>query len=123
MHRSCSRARAALGQVDEIGDQVAADFARIDEMRHAEPLAPRLLGVGLRSTPTIMSAPAMRSALDHVEADAAEAEDDDVRARLDLGRVDDGADAGGDAAADVADLVEGRVVRGPWRRAISGSTV
>ena len=33
-----------------------------------------------------------------------------VGADLDLGRVDDGADAGGDAAADVADLVERRVL-------------
>ena len=39
-----------------------------------------------------------------------EAEHDHVRARLDLGGVDDGADAGGDAAADVADLVERRVL-------------
>ena len=30
--------------------------------------------------------------------------------RLHFGGVDDGADAGGDAAADIADLVEGRVV-------------
>ena len=45
----------------------------------------------------------------HVEADAAETEDDRRRADLDLGRVDDGADAGGDAAADIADLVERRV--------------
>ncbi len=57
----------------------------------------------------IMSAPASRRPWMHVEADAAETEDDRGRADLDLGRVDDGADAGGDAAADVADLVEGRV--------------
>jgi hypothetical protein len=49
-------------------------------------------------------------ALDDVEADAAEPEDDDVRAGLDLGGVDHRADAGGDAAADVADLVERRVL-------------
>ena len=49
-------------------------------------------------------------ALDHVEADAAEAEDDDVGAGLDLGREQHRADAGGDAAADVADGVERRVV-------------
>ena len=47
--------------------------------------------------------------LNHVEADAAEAEDDGIRARLDLGRVDHGADAGRHAAADIADRVEGRV--------------
>ena len=48
-------------------------------------------------------------ALDHVEADAAQSKDDRRRSGLDLSRVDHGADAGGDAAADVADLVEGRV--------------
>ena len=49
-------------------------------------------------------------ALHHVEADAAQAVHDDVGAGLDLGRVDHGADAGGDPAADVADLVERRVL-------------
>jgi hypothetical protein len=48
-------------------------------------------------------------ALEDVEADAAEAEHHHAAARLHLGRVDHRADAGGDAAADVADLVEGRV--------------
>ena len=48
-------------------------------------------------------------ALHDVEADAAEAEDDHVRARLDLRRPEHRADAGRDAAADVADLVERRV--------------
>jgi hypothetical protein len=47
-----------------------------------------------------------RLALQHVEADAAEAKHDDVGAGLDAGRPDHRADAGGDAAADVADLVE-----------------
>ena len=65
---------------------------------------------GLRSTPTIMLAPTMPRALHDVEADAAQAEHDDVGAGLDLRRVDHRADAGGDAAADVADLVERRVV-------------
>ena len=62
------------------------------------------------STPTILSAPSDSRALDHVQADAAEAEHDDVGAGLDLGRVDHGADAGRDAATDVADLVERRVL-------------
>jgi len=48
-------------------------------------------------------------ALDHVEADAAEPEHHAIRARLDPGGVDDRTHAGGDAAADVAGLVEGRV--------------
>ncbi|MNX11790.1 hypothetical protein D3C86_415560 [compost metagenome] len=47
--------------------------------------------------------------LDHIQADAAQAEHDDIRARLDLGRKQHGAHAGGDAAADVANLVERRI--------------
>ena len=101
---------AALGQVDQMRHQVALDLLRIDEMGHAELLAPSPRGAGLRSTPTIMSAPAMPRALDHVQADAAQAEHDDIGAGLDLGGVDHRADAGGDAAADVADLVERRVL-------------
>ncbi len=49
-------------------------------------------------------------ALHDVQADAAESEHDDVRAGLDLRRIDHGADAGRHAAADVADLVERRVL-------------
>ena len=49
-------------------------------------------------------------ALDDVEPDAAEAEHRDVGAGPHLGGVDHGADAGGHAAADVADLVERRVL-------------
>ena len=45
--------------------------------------------------------------LDHVQADTAETEHDDIRARFYFGREQDSADAGGDAAADVANLVEG----------------
>ena len=45
-------------------------------------------------------------ALDDIQSNAAESEHDDVRARLDLRRIDHGADAGRDAAADIADLVE-----------------
>src|SRR5439155_14767496 len=48
--------------------------------------------------------------LHDIKPDAAEPEPDDPGARLDLGGVDHRADPGGDAAADVADLVERRVV-------------
>ncbi len=48
--------------------------------------------------------------LDDVEADTTEAEDHRVGARLHLGGVDDRADARRHAAADVADLLEGRVL-------------
>ncbi len=49
-------------------------------------------------------------ALNDVQADTAEAEHHDIGARLDLGGLDDSADAGGHAAADVADLLERRVL-------------
>jgi hypothetical protein len=45
-----------------------------------------------------------------IEPDAAEPEDDAARAGLHLGSVENGADPGGDAAADVADLVEGSIL-------------
>src|SRR5690606_2619138 len=47
--------------------------------------------------------------LDHVQADAAQPEHHDVGAGLDLSGDQHGAQAGGDTAADIADLVEGRV--------------
>ena len=49
-------------------------------------------------------------ALDHVQANAAQAEHDRLGADLDLGGVDHRADSGGHAAADIADLVKGRVL-------------
>jgi hypothetical protein len=36
---------AALCHIDEVRDQIAANLFRIDEVRHAEALAPLLLGV------------------------------------------------------------------------------
>jgi hypothetical protein len=47
--------------------------------------------------------------LQHVQPDAAEAEHDGLGALLDLGGIDDSSNAGRDAAADVANLVERRV--------------
>jgi len=61
-------------------------------------------------------------ALDHVEPDAAETEYHHVGARLDLGGVDHRADAGGHAAADVAHLVERRILADLGQRD-SGTTV
>jgi len=55
-----------------------------------------------------MRGPGHHRALDAGQADAAEAEHGDGRARLDLGGVQHRADAGGDAAAEQADLVERR---------------
>src|SRR5579863_322841 len=96
---------AAFGHIDEMRDDVALDLLRIDEMRHAEAFAPALLlAVDVDADDHIGAGEPQ--ALDHVEADAAEAEDDGRRARLHFRRVDDRADARGDAAADIANLVE-----------------
>ena len=100
---------AALGHIDEMGDEIAADLLRIDEMRHAEALAPRFLFRVEIDADDHVGADEPQP-LDDVEPDAAEPEHDALGARLDLGGVDDRADAGGDAAADVADLVERRVL-------------
>src|SRR5262249_15165904 len=96
---------AFLGHVDEMGDKIAADFLWIDEMRHAEALAPSLLvRVEIDADDHVGAGEAQT--LDDVEPNAAEAADDALGAGLDLRRVDHRTDAGGDAAADVADLVE-----------------
>ena len=78
-------------------------------MRHAELARHRLARRVQVDADDLVGAHHLR-ALDHVQADAAQAEDDHVRAGLDLGREDHRADAGGHAAADVADLVEGRIL-------------
>src|SRR6516162_271549 len=49
----------AFSHVDEMGDEIAADFRRIDEMRHAKR-SPQAFFSGLRSTPMIMSVPTRR---------------------------------------------------------------
>ena len=74
-------------------------------MGHAELLGQRL-AVRVEVDADDHVGPGEPRTLDDVEADAAQAEHDDVVAGLDLGGVDDRTDAGGDAAADVADLVE-----------------
>src|SRR5690606_14967294 len=100
--------RAALRHVDDVLDDVAVDLGRVDEMGHAEALAPFLLRVVDVDADDHVGTGKLE-ALDHVEADSTEAEHGSRCADLDLGRVDDGTDAGRHAAADVADLVERRV--------------
>ena len=87
----------------------AAGLLGVDEVGHAEALAPRLLVVVDVDADDHVGAGELQ-ALDDVEADAAEPEHDRLGAGLHLGGVEDGADAGGHAAADVADLVERRVL-------------
>jgi hypothetical protein len=76
--------RAALGQVHQIGNDIAADLLRIDEMRHAEAFAPRLLlRVGVDADDHVGAGEP--AALDDVEADAAEPEHHALGAGLALG--------------------------------------
>src|SRR5215475_10800285 len=100
---------AAVGERDQMLDDVAADLLRIDEMRHAEAAAPFLLAIIDIDADDLVGANHL-GALDDVEPDAAKAEHDDVRARRDFRGVDHGADARRDAAADVAALVERSVL-------------
>src|SRR5690606_11817106 len=99
---AADRIGATLGQIHEIGHEIAFDLARIDEMRHAEFLAAGFLVI-VEIDADDHVGPDEPQALDDVQPDAAEAEDDGRRAGFDLGRIDDRADVGSDAAADVAD--------------------
>ncbi len=78
-------------------------------MRHSELLRQRLAARIQVDADNFVGAHQLRT-LNDIEADPAETKHHHVGAGLDLGRVDDGADAGRDAAADVADLVERRVL-------------
>src|SRR5262249_16861419 len=101
--------RAALGHIDEVRDQIVANLLLIDEVRHAEALAPFLLVV-VDVDPDDHVGAGKPQPLNDIEPDAAEPEYDAFRTRFYLGGVEHGADAGGDAAADVADLVEGSIL-------------
>src|SRR5205807_4675164 len=100
---------AAAGQIDQIGHEIALHLARVDEMGHAELFGQRA-AARVDVDPDDHVGADHPAALHDIEPDAAEAEHDDPRASFDLGGVDDRADPGGDAAADVADLVERRVL-------------
>jgi len=75
---------AAVGERNQVRDEIAADFLWIDEVRHAELLGERLpLRIDV-DTDDLIGAHHVR-ALDDIKADAAQAKDDDIGARLDLG--------------------------------------
>src|SRR5438552_7167162 len=77
---------AAVGQPDEMLDDIAGDFLRVNEMGHAELAAPFLLGIIDVDADDLVGADHLR-ALDDVEPDAAEAKHHDVGAGSDLGGV------------------------------------
>src|SRR6516164_3843440 len=98
-----------LGEIDQIRNEIALDLARVDKMGQPA-LAGERLALRVYVDPDDHIGADHPAPLDDIEADPAETKDDDISSRLDLGRVDHSTDAGGDAAADVADLVERRVL-------------
>ena len=100
---------AAAGELDEVRHEIAPHLLRIHEVRHAE-LSASASRPGLRSTPTIMLAPTMRAPWITLRPMPPRPKTTTLAPGSHLGGVDHRADAGGDAAADVADLVERRVL-------------
>src|SRR5215831_19057488 len=84
---------AALGQVDEIGDEIALDFGRVDKVSKPE-LSGERLPSRVEVNPDDHVGADHAAALDDIEPDPAETEDDNIGPGLDLGRGDHRADAG-----------------------------
>src|SRR6185437_4572415 len=101
--------RPAVGEGNQMLYQIAAYFLRVDEVRHAEALRKRLAPRIEIDADDLVGADQAR-ALNDVETDAAQPEHDHVGSGLDFGGVDDRTYAGSDAATDVTDLLEGRVL-------------
>ncbi len=101
--------RAATGKVDDrLHHLVAADRVRIDEIRYAEFLGHgAFVRVGVDADDLVGAGHART--LNDIEPDAAQSEHGDIGAWPHFRGVDHRADAGRDAAADVADLVKRRV--------------
>src|SRR5208282_4617543 len=100
---------AALGQIDKVRDQIVLQLFRVDEVGQPE-LAPQCLARRVEIDAHDHPGTGHARALNHVEPDATKPEHHDVGAWLDLGGVDDRADSSRNAAPDVADLVERRVL-------------
>src|SRR5882724_6624962 len=100
---------AAVGQTHQVLHQIPADFLGVHEVRHPEAFRKRLAArIDIHADDLVRADQAR--ALDDVQPNAAQAKHHHVRAGLDLGGIDDRPDAGRDAAADVTDLLEGRVL-------------
>src|SRR5690606_10588472 len=98
---------AAVGQLHDRIDDIF-DILWIDEVRHAELARHRFaFRIEIDADDLVRTDHACR--LDHVQADAAQAEHDDVGTGFHFRGEQHGTDAGRHAAADVADLVERRV--------------
>jgi len=93
-------------------DEIARDLLGVDEIGHAEFARHLRLG-GVEIDAHDLHRPGHAQALDDVEPDAPQPEDDGGRAQLHLGGVDHRADARGHAAADIADHVERGIAAHP----------
>ena len=98
----------AAAQVGDRFDDVPG-IAGVDEIGHAE-LSRDRLAPGIDIDADNLPGTDHARSLDHIQADPAEAEHGHRRTFLDPGGIDHRADPGGDPAADVADLVERRVL-------------
>ena len=98
----------AAGHLDQVIDDIV-DLAGVHKVRHAE-LGRQLLFIGIEVDTNDAPCADQLGALNHVQSDATQAKYGNGRARLDVHGESDGTDAGGHATADVADLVEGRVL-------------
>src|SRR5450759_3769093 len=90
-------------------DDISIDLGGVDEMRHAEAVAPFFLGTIEVNSDDFVGAHHPR-ALDDVEPDTAKPEHDHVCARRDLGGVHHRADTRRHTAAAIATLIERRVL-------------
>src|SRR6266404_5599859 len=82
---------ARFCHIDEMRDQVLAEFFWIDKVGHPKTLAPRL-AVVVDIDPDDHVGAGEPQALQHVEPNTAQPKDDRLGTLLDLGSVDDGAD-------------------------------
>src|SRR3546814_10803426 len=97
--------RASISRINHRRDHlVEANVLRIDELRHAKLFGHGALdGIDVdANNPVCASQP---GTLNAVEADAAQAEDNDIRPRLHPRGPDHRAYAGRPAATDIADLI------------------
>src|SRR5690606_37495640 len=96
--------RATIGELDNMGHDML-DLVGIDEVGHPE-LARHGFALGVQIHPNDLVCAHHLGALYDVQPDPAQPEHHHVGARLDLGGQQDRANACGDTATDVADLVK-----------------
>ncbi len=91
-----------------MGNEIPFNLGRIHEVRHAE-FSAKGFAVRVEVDPDDLVSPDQSCPLNHIQSDTAQSEDHNVRARFNFCCINHGTDPRGDAAADVAHLVEGGV--------------